>query len=64
VEDWIEIALSVGRVYLQKGAERIQFHPITLTLECPLAPQPDINTEFNTWCYTVHATLPAIWCTD
>jgi hypothetical protein len=41
-------ALSVGRVYLQKVADRTQFHLITLTLECPLAPQHYINTEFNT----------------
>jgi hypothetical protein len=42
------IALNVGRVYLQNGADRTQFHLITLTLECPLAPPHDINTEFNT----------------
>jgi hypothetical protein len=45
-------ALSVGWVYLQTGADRIQFHLISLTLECSLAPQHDINTEFNIWCYT------------
>jgi hypothetical protein len=47
------LALSVGRDYLQKDADGTQFHIlITLTLECPLAPQHDINTECSTLCYT------------
>jgi len=42
------LVLSVGSVYLQQSGDRKQFHLINLTLECPLAPQHDINTEFNT----------------
>ena len=46
------LAPSVGSIYIQKGGDCTTFRLITLTLECPLAPQHDINTEFNTCCYT------------
>jgi len=40
--------LSAGSVSLQQSGDRKQFHLIILMLECPLVPQHDINTEFNT----------------